>query len=179
MASKFCENCGASLVEAAKFCESCGTQVPGLTVQSQKLNQPRHELSPMPIASTSPSASKKPFYKNWWLWLVAVLVMGLVISVASSGSSSPKKLIVGTWVCLDDGDTFYFNKDGTYLNTYGAYRGSGTYKIDSKKALIVFDDNGDRYTYLWDLTKAINDDVYWYVSKDQLIFEEDVFVRRK
>lgn len=39
-----------------------------------------------PTATTAPVAKpKKPFYKKWWVWVIAVLVIGAIASGASGG----------------------------------------------------------------------------------------------
>lgn len=43
-----------------------------------------------PTAATAPVAkAKKPFYKKWWVWAIAVLVIGAIASGGSGGGETP------------------------------------------------------------------------------------------
>jgi hypothetical protein len=44
-----------------------------------------------PAAAYTPAAMKpsKPFYKKWWVWVIAVLLLGAIASAGSGGSDTP------------------------------------------------------------------------------------------
>jgi hypothetical protein len=46
--AKFCSNCGGALPAKARRCPQCGVKI------------------------------KKPFYRNWWFWLIAILLIGAI-----------------------------------------------------------------------------------------------------
>lgn len=186
--AKFCHACGASLPDGAKFCHSCGQVLPQ--------GSPTEQLEPViqelvatvepiqPHASSAPSSIKKPFFKNWWVWLIAVLVVGgIIYALLNSGglSQSPQKLIVGDWICYEyqKTTTISFYKDGTYLESYGSdWQITGTYKINNKGLLTLsYDDTKD--VYQWDQARAINDtnNEYWHVAKDYLIYEGEKYTK--
>jgi len=121
---------------------------------------------------------------------VVVVVIGIVAAILLGGNGgSPSNAIVGDWTHAGgNGITISFNKDGTYFGSDGSNSETGTYKIDDKKSLIVSYTVPTEYywgipvggnqeaTYEWNQTRG---DDFWYISKDQLIFGGNIFVRVK
>jgi hypothetical protein len=75
--TKFCENCGNPLVEAAKFCENCGAKMP---VQSVQANPMAFNSEPTTLQPTK----KKAIYKRWWFWLIVVFIIAGVGNVVAN-----------------------------------------------------------------------------------------------
>ena len=52
-----CKKCGQEIDNSGKFCPHCGTPVDG--------GQP----------ASNAKKAQKPFYKRWWFWLLAVVIL--------------------------------------------------------------------------------------------------------
>lgn len=74
----YCKNCGKEIKPGAKFCQECGAQVSD-SIQTQ--------AGPDIVSETKPKKSKKPFYKRWWFWVIAVI---LVLGSCGGMSDSSK-----------------------------------------------------------------------------------------
>jgi len=78
--AKFCENCGASLADAARFCENCGVQV--LIVP---LQPPRPiPFAPSGVSFTSARTNENWVYVAWFLFyfiFFSVITVGIAIPI--------------------------------------------------------------------------------------------------
>ena len=61
-----CKNCGNEIMDGAKFCPNCGAKT-----------------------------RKKPFYKKWWLWVIAVVIIGAA-AVGSNSNFNPNDVSMQT-----------------------------------------------------------------------------------
>ena len=70
----YCRQCGAALPEETKFCPECGAPNTKETVHAEAA-APQTEP---PIQNAG--KAKKSILKRWWFWVLAVLVVGSVLS---------------------------------------------------------------------------------------------------
>ena len=115
----------------------------------------------------------KPRYKNWIIAIVAVIC---IISVAVYINKSKSDSIVGVW--MDGTDKITFTRDGDFQmdSTYG------TYTMDDDNTLIL--DCGE-YSYhsgTWRLqysseAKEAEED-YWYMADGKLYLWGDEYTRK-
>lgn len=69
----YCYKCGAEIDDDALFCPKCGCP---LKRQSQNNNTKSPCYAP---DYKAPSPSKKPIYKKWWFWVLALIVVSNLI----------------------------------------------------------------------------------------------------
>jgi hypothetical protein len=76
----YCRQCGAVLQEGTKFCSECGAPVEGAPMRSTpgvRLEYPAETLR----------NTKKPIYREWWFWVLVVIVASNVFGRGGSRSS--------------------------------------------------------------------------------------------
>ncbi len=56
-----CNNCNNQIPDGATFCQNCGAKIGGL----DKL---------------TPAKNKKPIFKKWWFWVIAIIVLIAIVS---------------------------------------------------------------------------------------------------
>ena len=68
-----CKKCGQEIDNSGKFCPQCGTPVDG--------EQP----------ASNAKKAQKPFYKRWWFWLIAVVILfgGCTKLVSTPAETTP------------------------------------------------------------------------------------------
>lgn len=107
----FCSKCGTKLNESAKFCGNCGTAVVAETEAklpveenvsptiAEKINDEfpvrtddniDTNANVTPIGKAKKIKVKKPIYKKWWAWVVAVIIFFIIIG--NLGNSDDKEL---------------------------------------------------------------------------------------
>lgn len=209
--AKFCHSCGASLLDGAKFCNDCGQALPqGLPAEQPELAiqepvAPMEIIQPQePIVSpVAPAVKKKnPLYKRWWVWLIAVLVVGGTIFVLTNNgglAQSPQKLIVGDWVLVADGFTLSFSEnkprekngtigyEGTLVEIDGNQRKPYSYTIVNDTLVIheeaVHNEWDIHDMYYWSQTTGDyywgEGFDYWHVTRDQLVLGDEIYTRIK
>lgn len=80
----FCQKCGKELVEGLVFCGSCGAPV---QIQGEATNAESTVLQKN-ITNTSAAARRsKPWYKRWWIWVIAAVVVLFILAAIGSGDS--------------------------------------------------------------------------------------------
>ena len=70
-----CTSCGSQLVGGAKFCSDCGA-----TQTAAAGNQGAFALG-QTEAITRAFMKKKPIYKNWWFWLLALIGIPVILFI--------------------------------------------------------------------------------------------------
>lgn len=78
----YCRECGAALQEGAKFCPECGAPVEGAAARTA----PGVQLE---YPAERQTRAKKPIYKRWWFWVLAVIVAANILRPV--GSSAPSR----------------------------------------------------------------------------------------
>lgn len=98
----FCQKCGKELIEGSVFCNSCGHPV---QIQGEATNS--ESTVPQNNITNTVVKRSKPWYKRWWIWVIAAAVLfillaslgscdvdsggGVIITTVDSGASSQPK----------------------------------------------------------------------------------------
>ncbi|QGV25966.1 zinc-ribbon domain-containing protein [Lentilactobacillus kefiri] len=86
--TKFCIGCGKEIPAAAQFCPYCGSKQSALSgnanTQPPKADSNNAEAAPHSLAREN---SKQLWYKNWMVWAIIVLGVGLVTCIALLNSA--------------------------------------------------------------------------------------------
>lgn len=85
--TKFCLSCGKTIPFAAQYCPFCGKEQ--VVVGGQQPDQPSiaKQQSDVPTSTHQFLASKQLWYKNWMIWAIIVLGLGLVTCIALLNNS--------------------------------------------------------------------------------------------
>jgi hypothetical protein len=103
---KFCGNCGAAIVPGDRFCGHCGSTF-GVEAAAQ---QPSSR-------DFRPAVPKRQFKRRAWLWLVAVILLGVAITA-------------GFWAA----EEYFPSEEGMYSRGMLYFQGEGGYPKDPVKA---------------------------------------------
>lgn len=79
----FCQKCGKELIEGSVFCNSCGHPV---QIQGEVTNAASTVPSNITNKTTTIKRSK-PWYKRWWIWIIAAAVLLFILAAIGSGDS--------------------------------------------------------------------------------------------
>ncbi|MCL2298658.1 MAG: zinc ribbon domain-containing protein [Firmicutes bacterium] len=88
-----CASCGSQLVEGAKFCSDCGA------AQTAAADSQGAFAKGQTQAITEAFMKKKPIFKRWWFWVLAVIgvpLLLLVLVTAAKDSPGGKPVSAGT-----------------------------------------------------------------------------------
>ena len=79
-----CTQCGAQV--EGDFCPYCGTAAEVKT-QENNIQQPKVEMQKK--INNNGNEVKKPFYKKWWVWVIAAIVIfGMIGKLGGNNGSS-------------------------------------------------------------------------------------------
>ncbi|WP_057823924.1 zinc ribbon domain-containing protein [Lentilactobacillus sunkii] len=83
-ATKFCISCGKQIPSAAQFCPYCGKEQVSLSDDnSSKPNLIKQSTAPEPQRHSPANLDHKQlWYKNWMIWAIIILGVGLVTCIA-------------------------------------------------------------------------------------------------
>ncbi|AEB73095.1 zinc ribbon domain-containing protein [Lentilactobacillus buchneri] len=79
--TKFCLSCGKEIPFAASYCPYCGKPQVGLE------NQPSSPSPTLKQRTPVAASQRQLWYKNWMIWAIIVLGVGLVICIALLNSA--------------------------------------------------------------------------------------------
>lgn len=80
----FCQKCGKELIEGSAFCDSCGNPV---QIQREATNA--ESTSQVYTNHTNTTIRRsKPWYKRWWIWTIAVVVLFFILTVIGSNETA-------------------------------------------------------------------------------------------
>lgn len=86
--TKFCIGCGKEIPAAAQFCPYCGSKQSALSgnpnTQPPKADSNNAEAAPHSLSRQNP---KQLWYKNWMVWAIIILGVGLVTCIALLNSA--------------------------------------------------------------------------------------------
>ncbi len=71
-----CKKCKNEIMDDAKFCPNCGTKT-----------------------------KKKPFYKKWWAWAIAIVIIGAAMTTGINESNAPNDVATQMATTSDDTQT--------------------------------------------------------------------------
>lgn len=88
-ATKFCISCGKQIPSAAQFCPYCGKEQVSLSDDnSSKPNLIKQSTAPEPQRHSPTNLDHKQlWYKNWMVWAIVILGVGLVTCIAMLNNS--------------------------------------------------------------------------------------------
>ena len=79
-----CTQCGAQV--EGDFCPYCGTAA---EVKTQENNEQQPKIEMPKLSNNSENKAKKPFYKKWWVWVIAAIVIfGIIGKLGGNNGSS-------------------------------------------------------------------------------------------
>ena len=88
-----CNQCGTDF--ECKFCPNCGAPAPSTDqVQPEANNTQEQQSAPIytqPVMQQPTQNPKKPIYKKWWFWVIAVVAIGIIANLGGNGDKSPAK----------------------------------------------------------------------------------------
>jgi len=123
--TRFCTCCGNPLPGNANFCASCRTQVP---------------IAPTPPAQQP--ATKKPFYKQLWFWLIIALgiaVIGIIATTQPGNKLIGEFYLKGTYSdYTSQSPSFVFKANNKVTIRELAVTYEGTYKVEGQTVKISY-----------------------------------------
>lgn len=125
----FCGNCGAELKQGDIFCAGCGCSVKSEDEQPIFVGNA--------VAAVKKKISNKMIGIIIGTGVVLIAVIGIIVAVCVSGPDASE--LIGTWMCIRDGDAEYalFAEDGSmYLD------GILLYNFDDGELTIPYIDAG-------------------------------------
>ena len=111
------------------------------------------------------------------LIVLAFAVVLLVPMLSACGSSSPQRLIVGEWVDEEGEIVWVFQDNGSFRERGGGL--VGTYEVISNNTLDMFALAGlfeESFTWAGNSNNVGSDE--WFVTRNHLYIDGDVFTRR-
>lgn len=80
----FCQKCGKELIEGSVFCNSCGHPV---QIQGEVTNAESTVPQNNTTNKTTAIKRSKPWYKRWWIWVIAAAVLLFILAAIGSCDS--------------------------------------------------------------------------------------------
>lgn len=153
----FCQKCGKELIEGSVFCNSCGHPV---QIQGEATNAASTVPQNNTTNKTTAIKRSKPWYKRWWIWVIAAAVLLFILAAIGSCDSESNGAFDVTTV--DSGASSQPKASTAPKNLYSdeiLYNGIPISKIFQTNEQEV-------YNLLGAPTKMQNDTYLWYQTTD-------------
>lgn len=153
----FCQKCGKELIEGSVFCNSCGHPV---QIQGEVTNAESTVPQNNTTNKTTAIKRSKPWYKRWWIWVIAAAVLLFILAAIGSCDSESNGAFDVTTV--DSGASSQPQASTAPKNLYPdeiLYNGVPISKIFQTNEQEV-------YNLLGAPTKMQNDTYLWYQTTD-------------